>query len=177
MTSTMERSIRYLLGYRASSMMAKRDEEGKDGGGESAKSSPSSTSNEGNRLELTDNVGPLLGHVNEISSRSVGELDGVDGSLRSDDIGDVRDGGSRGGSEVEDLLSGGDVDLVETSEDTSGKLGSERVPDSVLGLGLHTILSGGGDGDSLGGGKRRGGRKEGREGRREKGQLERKVEL
>jgi len=118
-------------------------------GEEASQRSSTSTSNEANRLELTDNVGPLLGHVDQISSRSVGELDGVDGSLRSDNIGDVRDGGSRGGSEVEDLLSGGDVDLVETSEDTSGKLGSERVPDSVLGLGLHTVLSGGGDGDSL----------------------------
>lgn len=113
------------------------------------------------KSRLTDNVGPLLGHVDQVSSGSVGELDGVDCSLRSDDIGDVGNRGSRGGSEVEDLLSRGDVDLVETSEDTGGKLGSERVPDSVLGLDLGSVLARGGDGNSLRGGK--GKKEEGRE--------------
>lgn len=77
------------------------------------------------------------------------ELNSVDGSLRSNDISNVRDGRSRGGSEVEDLLSGCDVDLVETTEDTGRQLRSERVPDSVLGLDLETVLSGRTDGDSL----------------------------
>lgn len=130
-------------------MMAERNEKGAESGVSDTVSNLTRSST------LTDNVGPLLSHVDQISSRSVGELDSVDGSLRSNDVGDVGDGGSRGGSEVEDLLSGGDVDLVETSEDTSGELGSERVPDSVLGLDLHTVLSRGGDGDSLRGGKGR----------------------
>ena len=52
----------------------------------------------------------------------------------SDDVGNVRDTGSAGGSEVENLLSGGDVDVVESTEDTGGKLGPERVPHAVLDL-------------------------------------------
>jgi hypothetical protein len=100
-------------------------------------------------LDDGDDVRSLLGHVDQVSAGSVRELDGVDGSLRSDNVGNVRDRGSRGGSEVEDLLSRRDVDLVETSKDTSGKLGSEGVPHSVLGLDLGSVLSGGSDGDSL----------------------------
>ena len=41
-----------------------------------------------------DNVGSLLGHVDEISSGSVGELDGVDGTLGSDNVSDVRNRGT-----------------------------------------------------------------------------------
>jgi hypothetical protein len=87
----------------------------------------------------------------------VGELDGVDGSLlqqakitsasararrrstahtthRSNDISNVRDTSSTGGPKVEDLLSGSDVDVIESTEDTGGKLGAERVPHAVLDL-------------------------------------------
>ena len=48
-------------------------------------------------LDDGDNVGPLLGHVDEITTTSVRELDGVDGSLGSDNVGDV---GYRGTAEV-----------------------------------------------------------------------------
>lgn len=37
-------------------------------------------------------------------------------------------------TEVEHLLSRGDVDLVETTEDTSSELGTEGVPNTVLSL-------------------------------------------
>jgi hypothetical protein len=40
-------------------------------------------------LNNGDNVGPLLGHVDEISSTSVRELDSVYSSLRSDNVGNV----------------------------------------------------------------------------------------
>lgn len=51
-----------------------------------------------------NDVGSLLGHVDEVSTGSVRELNGVDGSLGSNDIGDVRNGGSGSGSKVENLM-------------------------------------------------------------------------
>lgn len=60
------------------------------------------------------------------------ELDGVDGSLRADNIGDVRDRSSTRGTEVQDLLAWTNVNVVETAEDASGQLGPERVPHAVL---------------------------------------------
>lgn len=82
-----------------------------------------------------DDVGALLGHVDEVTSGTVRELDGVDVSGGADDIGDVRNGGTGCGTEVEDLRAWFDVDLVKTTEDTGGDLGAERVPDAVLDLG------------------------------------------
>jgi len=40
-------------------------------------------------LDDRDDVGPLLGHVDEITTTSVGELDGVDSSFGSNDVGNV----------------------------------------------------------------------------------------
>jgi hypothetical protein len=108
-------------------------------------------------LRRTDNVGALLRHVDEVTAGTVGELDGVDGSLLhiarqtssvrrtterrkenetngSNNISDVGNRSSRGGTEVKDLLSGTDVNVVETTEDTGGQLGAERVPHAVLDL-------------------------------------------
>jgi hypothetical protein len=118
-------------------------------------------------LDDGDNVGPLLGHVDEISSTSVRELDSVYGSLGSDNVGNVgyrgtavrarnsirikrhqlpsrhsssaRSTDSRSSSEVEHLGTRLDVDVVETSQDTSSKLASEGVPYSELGLVLAAI--------------------------------------
>lgn len=102
-------------------------------------------------LDDGDDVGSLLGHGDELSAGSVGELDGVDDALWADDVGDVRDRGTGGGTEVQDLLARGDEQLVETTHDTGGQLGSEGVPDTVLDLGGgDTILLGGLlDGDAL----------------------------
>lgn len=69
------------------------------------------------------------------------ELDSVDGTGGTDNVGDVGDGGTRGGTEVEGLGAGLDVDGLETTENTSSQLGSERVPDTVFGLGGGAILS------------------------------------
>lgn len=41
-------------------------------------------------LNDRDNVGSLLGHVDEITTRSVREFDSVDGSFGTNDIGNVR---------------------------------------------------------------------------------------
>jgi hypothetical protein len=70
----------------------------------------------------------------------VRELDGIDETLRSDNISNVGNGRSRGSSEVEDLLAGGNMDVVNTSKNTSSDLGTERVPDSVLNLGAISTL-------------------------------------
>lgn len=69
------------------------------------------------------------------------ELDSVDGAGRTDNVGDVGDGGTRGSTEVESLGAGLDVDGLETTENASSQLGSERVPDTVFGLGGSAILS------------------------------------
>lgn len=82
----------------------------------------------------TDDVGALLGHVDEVTSGPVRELDGVDGALRADDIGNVRDRRSARSAEVEDLLARADVNVVETAEDTGRELRAEGVPHAVLDL-------------------------------------------
>lgn len=45
-----------------------------------------------------DDVSTLLGHVDEITSDTLGELNGVDVTLGSDEVTDVRDSGTGGGS-------------------------------------------------------------------------------
>lgn len=96
-----------------------------------------------------DDVGSLLGHTDQFSTRSVREFDSVDDTVGTDDVRDVGDGRARGGTEIEDLGSGFDVDVVQTTQDTGSKLTSERVPNSVLDLLLLAISIGGGDTDPL----------------------------
>lgn len=45
-------------------------------------------------LDDRDDVGPLLGDVDEITARSVRKLDGVDETFRADDVAHVRDCGA-----------------------------------------------------------------------------------
>jgi hypothetical protein len=66
-------------------------------------------------LNNGDDVGAVLGHVDKITARSVGEFDGVDVSGRANEIGDVTDGGTRGSTKVEDLGTGVHVDLLNTT--------------------------------------------------------------
>lgn len=47
----------------------------------------------------------------------------------------MTDTGTAGSTKVEHLLAGGNEDLVKTAENTSSELGTEGVPDAVLGLG------------------------------------------
>lgn len=82
-----------------------------------------------------DDVGAVSGHVDEITAGAVRELYCVDSSGRADDVSDVRDGGTRGSAQVEHATSGLHVDIFQTAQDTSRKLGAEGVPDAVFGLG------------------------------------------
>ena len=86
-------------------------------------------------LDDGDDVGALLGHVQEVTSHAVGELDGVDEAGGPDPVSDMGDGGTGRGAEVEDLLARSDEDVTDTAEDTGGELGAEGIPDTVLDLG------------------------------------------
>lgn len=91
-------------------------------------------------LDDGHNVRAAGGHVDQVTAGTVGELDGVDGTGGSDDIGNVGDGSSRRSTKVKGLGARLDVDGLETTEDTGSQLGSEGVPDSVLGLGGRAVL-------------------------------------
>ena len=80
-------------------------------------------------------------HVDEITSGTVRELDGEDSSSRTDNIGNVGYRGTGSSTEVENLGAGLQVDGLQTTEDTSSQLGSERIPDTVLGLCGVSILA------------------------------------
>lgn len=96
-------------------------------------------------LDDGDDVCAVGGHVDQITTGTVRKLDGVDGTGRTDNIGDVRDGSSRGGTEVENLATGLHVDVLHTTEDTGSQLGTERVPHTVLDLcGCGSVLTSGG---------------------------------
>jgi hypothetical protein len=84
-------------------------------------------------------IRPLLSHIDEITAGTVRELDGVNVSGGSDDIGDVRDGGSGSSTDVQDLRAGLNVDIVQTTENTGSDLGTERIPDTVLDFGWYRL--------------------------------------
>lgn len=86
-------------------------------------------------LNNGNNVGSLGGHGDEITAGSGRELDGVDVASRTDNVSDVRDGGTGGTTKVEDARARLDVDLISTTGDGSAKLASEGVPHAVLDLG------------------------------------------
>jgi hypothetical protein len=94
-------------------------------------------------LDNGNDVCAVSGHVDQITTRAVGELDSEDGSFRSDNIGDVTDTGSGSSTKVKNLAARAHVDVVDTTEDTSGQLASEGVPDTVLGAGRRLTLCGG----------------------------------
>lgn len=81
-----------------------------------------------------NNVGAVGSHADQVTAGTVGELDSVDGSSRSDDISDVADRGTAGRSEVEDLGTRLHEDIVETTKDTGSQLGTERIPHAVFDL-------------------------------------------
>lgn len=87
-----------------------------------------------------DNVGTVGGHADQITTGTVRELDGVDVTSRSNNISNVTDGGTAGGTKVQNLRARLHVDIIKTTQNTSSKLGTERVPDTVLGLGDGTVL-------------------------------------
>lgn len=104
-------------------------------------------------LDDGNDVRSVLGHVDQVSARSVRELDGVDVSSRTDNVGNVGNRGSGGSTQVQNLGARLHVDVVDTTNNASSQLASERVPDSVFDLGSdwRAILSLGSGiyGDSL----------------------------
>lgn len=88
---------------------------------------------------LTNDICSFLGHVDQVTSRTVGELDSVDSAFGTNNVCDVADTGTTSGTKVQDLLARANVDVVQTTKNTSSKLGAERVPDTVLGLGGSTL--------------------------------------
>lgn len=85
-------------------------------------------------LQDRDNIWSLLGHVGQITSRSVGELNSIDATLWSDHVRDVGDGSTVCRTEIEDLGTRADGHLANTSNNCSTELRSEGIPDSVLDL-------------------------------------------
>ena len=83
-------------------------------------------------MDNGNDVGSLLSHVDQISSNSVWELNCVNETFRTDDIRDVGNGSSRGGSEIKNLGSWVDTGFGDTSDDWCGNFGSIRVPYSVF---------------------------------------------
>ena len=66
-------------------------------------------------FDYGDHVRALFGHVHEVATGSLRELNGVNASFGTNEIGNVRDCGSRSTSEVEYLTSGLDVNVTNTS--------------------------------------------------------------
>jgi hypothetical protein len=85
-------------------------------------------------LNNGDDICALLGHIDEVTADTLGELDGVDGALGADQVGHVGHGGARGSADVENLAARLHVDVVTTTADAGGELGAEGVPGSVLSL-------------------------------------------
>lgn len=91
-------------------------------------------------LDDGDNVCAASGHVDQVTARAVGEFDGVDGAGGTNNVGNVGDGGTGGSTQVEGLGPRLDVDGLKTTEDTGSQLGTEGVPNTVLGLGSGAVL-------------------------------------
>jgi hypothetical protein len=105
-------------------------------------------------LDDGDDVCTVGSHVDQVTSGAVRELNGKDGSLGSDDIGNVRHTGAGRSTEVEDLAARAHVDVVDTTENTGCQFTPEGVPDAVLdaaGGGILGIarVGGGSNADAL----------------------------
>ena len=83
-------------------------------------------------LNNWNDIGSLLGHVDQVSAGSLGELNSVHATGWSNQISNVGNSGSGSSSNIEDLAAWLHVDVSDTSNDGSSDLGSEWVPDSVL---------------------------------------------
>mmetsp|Transcript_1270 Transcript_1270/g.2993 ORF Transcript_1270/g.2993 Transcript_1270/m.2993 type:complete len:209 (+) Transcript_1270:576-1202(+) len=86
-----------------------------------------------------NDVGTCLGNVEEVTTGTVREFNGVDCSFGSDNVGNVGDGGSCSCSEVENFGAWFDPNIVDTTENGSSDLGPERIPNPVLNLGSVPI--------------------------------------
>jgi hypothetical protein len=82
-----------------------------------------------------DNVRSLLSHVDQVTTRSVREFNSIDSTFGANDISNVRNGSSRSGTKIEDLLARSNVNVIYTTKDTGSNLGTERIPNTVFNLG------------------------------------------
>jgi len=87
-----------------------------------------------------DNIGSLFSHVNQISTGSLRELDSVNASSWSNEISNVRNSGSRSGSNIEHFSTSFHVNVTNTSNNSGTDLRSEWIPDSVLCFSTSVIL-------------------------------------
>eukprot|EP00357_Protocruzia_adherens_P002163 CAMPEP_0114973070 /NCGR_PEP_ID=MMETSP0216-20121206/750_1 /TAXON_ID=223996 /ORGANISM="Protocruzia adherens, Strain Boccale" /LENGTH=558 /DNA_ID=CAMNT_0002333521 /DNA_START=480 /DNA_END=2156 /DNA_ORIENTATION=+ len=67
-----------------------------------------------------NNIGSFLSHVDKISSGSVREFDGIDGTFGTDKIRNMRNSSSRSGTQIENLRSGGHMDNPNDDLDNNG---------------------------------------------------------
>lgn len=64
----------------------------------------------------------------------VRKLHSIHGSIGSHNVGNMRDRGTRGCAQVQDLAAGPDVYVIYPCQDSSCQLAAERVPHAVLNL-------------------------------------------
>lgn len=86
-------------------------------------------------LNNGDDVGALGGHGDQVTSRALGELNGVDVASGTNKVSDVRDGSTRGTTKVQNAGSRLHVDVIGTTSNSGAKLAAEGVPHAVLDLG------------------------------------------
>lgn len=79
-----------------------------------------------------DNIGSFFGHINKISTWSVGEFYCIDCSLWSNNIWDVWDCSTTCSTKIKNLGTWLDIDITDTTNDGGGDLTSVWVPDSVF---------------------------------------------
>lgn len=87
-----------------------------------------------------DDISALLGNIDKITAGTVGELDGIAETLGTNNIGNMRNGGTGCSTKVQDFHARCNMNMVKTTKNTSSKLGSERIPHTVFGLGSISVL-------------------------------------
>lgn len=92
-------------------------------------------------LDNGNDIRAVSRHANQVTTRAMREFNSVDVASGSNNISDMADRGTASGTQVQDLSARAHVQLIETTEHTSCKLATERVPDTVFRLSDSTILS------------------------------------
>jgi hypothetical protein len=98
-------------------------------------------------LDNGDDVCAVGSHVDQITSGAMRELDGEDGSLGSDNVGNVRNTGTRRSTKIQNFAARAHVDVVNTTKDTGCQFTPEGVPDAVFdaaGCGVISVAGVGG---------------------------------
>mmetsp|Transcript_9422 Transcript_9422/g.14216 ORF Transcript_9422/g.14216 Transcript_9422/m.14216 type:complete len:262 (-) Transcript_9422:101-886(-) len=90
-------------------------------------------------LNNGDNVGTCLGNIDEVTSRTVREFNCVNHSSWSNNVRNVRTRSSSCCSDIKNLGTRFDPDIINSSEYCCSDLGSERIPNTVFNLGSASI--------------------------------------